>query len=123
MRVAILLVCVAFLAGGCISERHGGARAQERRPVSWQVGRTTARDVVARWGNPDFVAGETWVWWNVDALGGKFRAAYMGLGVTVSNLRQGMSEFRLTFGPDGLLKSVDTTQTLPGGPNWSVNPL
>jgi len=123
MRAVSAVLCAALLAAGCVSERHGDARGREERPAAWQVGRTTARDVVAVWGNPDFVDGETWVWWNIDALGGKFRLAYMGLGVTVSNLRQGMSEHRLTFGPDGRLKSASSSQTLPGGPNWSVNPL
>jgi len=123
MRSPVLLAAVALLLGGCVSERHGAVREKDGDLFVWRVGRTTARDVVARWGNPDFVIGETWVWWNIDALGGKFRAAYMGAGVTVSNLRQGMSEYRLTFGADGKLKSVDATQTLPGGPSWSVNPI
>jgi len=123
MKAFAVTLCATLLFAGCISERRGSVQDDAGQSVPWQVGQTTPRDVVALWGNPDFVIGETWVWWNIDALGGKFRAAYMGVGVTVSNLRQGMSEYRLTFGADGKLKSLSAQQTLPGGPSWSVNPI
>lgn len=124
MRRGLSLALMAtLLSAGCITERQGGAKAQaEEAAFALQVGRTTARDVVSRWGNPDFVMGETWVWWNIRSVGGKLRAAYMGLGATTSNLRRGMVEYRLTFGPDGRLAKVESTETLPGGPKWSLIP-
>lgn len=112
------LILAALILGGCISERRGSV-AEE--PV-WRIGRTTAREVVAEWGNPDFVFGDTWVWWNSEAIGGKLRAAYMQVGVTVANSRRGIREYRLTFGPDGKLRSVDTSESMPGGPQWSLLP-
>lgn len=118
-----LALASALLSAGCITERQGGAKAHaEAAAFALQVGQTTARDVVSHWGNPDFVMGETWVWWNVRSIGGKLRAAYMGLGATTSNLRRGMVEYRLTFGPDGRLAKVESTETLPGGPKWSLIP-
>ena len=118
-----LALMAALLSAGCVTERQGGVEAQaEEAAFALRIGRTTARDVVSRWGNPDFVLGETWVWWNVRSVGGKLRAAYMGLGFTTSSQRRGFSEYRLTFGADGKLAKVESTETLPGGPRWSLLP-
>ena len=124
MRRGLLLYLLsALLSAGCITERQGGVETQaEEAAFALRIGRTTARDVVAHWGNPDFVLGETWVWWNVRSVGGKLRAAYWGLGLTTANLRRGLSEYRLTFAPDGKLAKVESTETLPGGPRWSLLP-
>ena len=123
MRGLFPFLIAGLLSAGCITERQGGVEAQtEEATFALRIGRTTVRDVVARWGNPDFVQGETWVWWNVRSIGGKLRASYMGLGLTTSNLRRGLSEYRLTFAPDGKLANVESTETLPGGPQWALFP-
>ena len=118
MRVAFLVLCLVLCGAGCVSERRGTPKPT---PV-WRIGVTTPRDVVAQWGNPDFVKGDSWVWWDVDAIGGKFRASYMMLGVTISNSQRSFSGYRLTFSPDGTLASIEGYETLPGGGKWSLWP-
>lgn len=119
MKRLVLMMFAALLLCGCVSSRRGVAR---ERP-SWTVGRTTARDVVARWGNPDFIHGDEWVWWNVQSIGGKFRVAYMGVGFTVSNSRRDMCECRLRFDASGRLAEMSVTETQPGGAQWSLCPF
>ena len=118
IRFLFLLTGLLLFGTGCVSERRG---TPKEAPV-WRVGVTTRRDVVAQWGNPDFVKGDSWVWWDVDAIGGKFRASYMMLGVTISNVRRSFSGYRLTFSPDGTLSSIEGYETMPGGGQWSVIP-
>lgn len=118
IRILFLTACLVLLGTGCISERRG---TPKEAPV-WRVGVTTRRDVVARWGNPDFVKGDSWVWWDVDAIGGKVRASYMMMGVTISNLQRSFSGYRLTFSSDGTLASMEGYETLPGGGKWSLMP-
>lgn len=118
IRLACLALCLLVGASGCISEQQGS----EKETPSWRVGVTKPRDVVAIWGNPDFVQGESWVWWDVNAIGGKFRASYMMLGFTFSNSQRSFSGYRLTFSPDGTLSSIEGYETIPGGGKWSVIP-
>lgn len=118
MRHLFLIGLCLILGAGCISERHG---TQKETPT-WQIGKTTPKDVVAQWGNPDFIKGNSWIWWDVDAIGGKFRASYMTLGVTISNMRKSFSGYRLTFSPAGTLSTIEGFETLPGGGKWSVLP-
>jgi len=119
MRSLVLLSCTVLLLGGCIATRKGIVR----EAPSWKVGETTRRQVIEAWGNPDFVMGEDWVWWNVESIGGKVRVAYMGLGVTTANSRRDMRECRLRFGKDGRLTSMELTETLPGGAKWALLPV
>ena len=118
IRSLILAACLVLCGAGCVSERRG---TQKEAPV-WRIGVTTPRDVVAQWGNPDFVKGDSWVWWDVDAIGGKVRASYMMMGVTISNLQRSFSGYRLTFSSDGTLASMEGYETLPGGGKWSLLP-
>ena len=118
IRSLILVACLVLCGAGCVSERRG---TQKEAPV-WRIGVTTPRDVVAQWGNPDFVKGDSWVWWDVDAIGGKFRASYLMMGVTISNLQRSFSGYRLTFSSDGTLASMEGYETLPGGGKWSLLP-
>ena len=118
IRLLFLALCLVGCGAGCISERRG----MPKEAPAWRIGVTTPRDVVAEWGNPDFVKGNAWVWWDVDAIGGKFRASYMMLGVTVSNLRRSFSGYRLTFSQNGTLSSIEGYETLPGGGKWSLWP-
>ena len=121
-RGAMFLSALALLFAGCISERRGGVAAPEEAVFLWRVGRTTAREVVSHWGNPDFVMGDTWVWWNVDSLGGKLKVSWWQMGVTVANSRKSIREYHLTFGPDGRLAAIESVESLPGGPQWSLDP-
>ncbi len=117
--LALLLLAAGGLGlSGCIYGRSG----VERVEPPFQTGVTTRRDVVAEWGNPDAVFGETWVWRNREVIGGKLRASFMMIGATVSNLSRSVFEYRLAFGPDGRLKSLQAVEHFPGGDSWSINP-
>lgn len=118
IRFLAFAACLAVCGTGCVSERHG----TPKETPAWRVGVTTPRDVVAQWGNPDFIKGDSWVWWDVEAIGGRFRASYMMLGVTISNLQRSFSGYRLTFSPDGTLSTLEGFETVPGGGKWSVIP-
>ena len=118
IRLLFLAAGLLLCGTGCISERRG----MPKETPSWRIGVTTPRDVVAQWGNPDFVKGDSWVWWDVDSIGGKFRASYMMIGVTISNARRSFSGYRLTFSSAGTLTSVEGFETLPGGGKWSLLP-
>ena len=52
----ILVSAFAMTAGGCIYS-HSGVGSGTR---VWKPGVTTRRDVVAAWGNPDFIRGGEW---------------------------------------------------------------
>lgn len=118
IRLLLLVMCLSLCGAGCISERRG----TPKEPPVWRVGVTTPRDVVAQWGNPDFVKGDTWVWWDVDAIGGKLRASYLMLGVTISNSQRSFSGYCLTFSRNGTLAKIEGFETLPGGGKWSLSP-
>ena len=118
IRLVCLALCLLACASGCITERQG----TEKETPPWRVGVTKPRDVVAVWGNPDFVQGDSWVWWDVNAIGGKFRASYMMLGVTFSNSQRSFRGYRLTFSPNGTLSAIEGYETLPGGGKWAVIP-
>lgn len=118
IRSLLLAACLVLCGAGCVSERRG----TQKEALVWRIGVTTPRDVVAQWGNPDFVKGDSWVWWDVDAIGGKFRASYLMMGVTISNLQRSFSGYRLTFSSDGTLASMEGYETLPGGGKWSLLP-
>ena len=118
IRFLFVMACLLVCASGCISEQQGS----EKEALPWRVGVTKPRDVVAVWGNPDFVQGDSWVWWDVTAIGGKVRASYMMLGFTFSNSQRSFSGYRLTFSPDGTLSSMEGYETIPGGGKWSVIP-
>ena len=109
---------LALGLAGCISSRSGVARA----PVPFAAGATTRRDVVAAWGNPDVVLGDTWVWRNHQTIGGKLRASFMMVGATVKNLSRSAYEYRLRFGADGRLLSAEAVEYYPAGDEWSINP-
>ena len=112
------VLCLLACASGCISEQQGS----EKEVPLWRVGVTKPRDVVAVWGNPDFVQGDSWVWWDVEAIGGKVRASYMMLGLTFSNSRRFFRGYRLTFSSGGTLSSIEGYETILGGGKWSVIP-
>lgn len=118
IRRLLVAACLALCGTACVSERQG----TPKDPPAWRIGVTTARDVVGEWGNPDFIMGDSWVWWDVDAIGGKLRASYMMVGLTISNSRRSFSGYRLTFAPNGTLSSVEGYETVPGGGQWSLIP-
>jgi len=116
--LALILLLVS--AVGCVT-KHAGIPKDDI--VIWQVGRTTQRDVVARWGNPDRIQESVWVWKDWNLLGGKFKASYMMVGFTLSNSRVSTREQRLTFDARGVLTSVETVDSVPAGIEWSANPF
>lgn len=117
---AMATALLAAAAFGCVT-KHAGVRTAEQEP-EWQVGLTTRRDVVAKWGNPDQMKGDTWTWKDWNLIGGKFRLGYMGVGFTVSNARVSTRQYRLTFDRQGKLVSQVTVDSVPGGAEWSMNP-
>lgn len=117
-RLAMLLMVLAVLPCGCIT-KHAGVPEPERR---WTVGVTTCQEVVAKWGNPHKVAGETWVWRDWNLTGSKVKAAYMMIGFTISNAAVSTREHRLIFNADGRLVSHDVVDSVPGGAEWSMWP-
>lgn len=120
MKAAVLMLSAAALAaGGCVSRR-AGVDVFSRE---WTVGRTTARDVVAAWGNPDSVRGDEWSWRGAREIGSKFKASYMMVGVTVSSSRRATTETRLRFDDRGVLVSRTVSESVPGGAEWTLNPF
>lgn len=116
-RRAVCLAALALLVG-CISEQNGS----EQGEYVPQVGVSTRRDVVAEWGNPDAVFGDTWIWRSRRVIGGKLKASFMMIGATVKNISDSALERKLRFGADGRLLSDETVEHFPGGDGWSINP-
>ena len=114
-----LLALVPLLSVGCISDRGGNDREDAFVPT---VGKSSRREVVRQWGNPDAIFGDVWVWRNRRTAGGKLRASFMMIGATVKNLSKFTLEHRLVFGPDGRLASIETVDYTPDRDGWSINP-
>jgi hypothetical protein len=92
------------------------------RNMEWRTGVTTRRDVVAAWGNPHKIAGDVWIWQEWISKGGKVKASYYSVGVTISNAAVSVREHRLTFGADGRLRKREISESVPGGAAWSLWP-
>lgn len=118
-RQFVSAVSAALICSGCVSSRSGISSDDD---VSWKVGETKAREVVAAWGNPVTIHHGVWVWRVRKGLGGKVRAGYMGLGAQVSSQRQSLEEYRLQFDETNTLRSIEFFESIPGGPDWTVNP-
>ena len=88
----------------------------------WQTGVTTRRDVVAVWGNPHKISGDVWIWQEWISNGGKVKASYYMVGMTISNAAVSVREHRLTFGEDDRLKGWEISESVPGGSKWSLWP-
>ena len=115
----ILVAATAVLSGGCIYS-HSGVESGVR---AWQTGVTPRRDVVGAWGNPDFIRDGDWTWRETESIGGKFKAGYMGIGVTLANSSSAVLEQRLTFDENGRLLRQETARSLPDGARWSPVPF
>lgn len=109
---------LATMLVGCVSKE--AAVVAPRK--DWQIGVTTRRDVVAEWGNPDKVEGRTWVWKDWRLNGGKVKASYMLVGITISSSNVATREQRLTFDENGVLVSNESVDSVPGGAQWTLNP-
>lgn len=115
----ILFVGLLAMVGvGCVT-RHSGIPKGES---AWQTGVTTRLDVVRQWGNPYRMKGDTWVWRDWNLLGSKVKAAYMMLGITISNSRVSTREHHLTFDTAGVLRKQDVIDSVPSGVSWSPWP-
>ena len=112
-----LLLAAAF--AGCISNR-GGVKKEEGVP--WKIGEMSRRDVVARWGAPDAVLDDVWIWRTRQTGGGKLKASFMMIGATVKNLGTSILEYRMKFDENSRLSSFTTVDYAPGVSDWSLNP-
>ena len=115
---AVLWLPALLLLGGCISTQSG----TEAKPLVLRTGETTRRDAVEKWGNPDAVFGDVWIWREKHTGGGKVKASFMMLGATVHTAATAVRERRLTFGPDGRLRAAERVEYTPGTDGWSINP-
>ena len=122
MRVVIMLFLFMFAASGCIHHRTGMPESATSQNRKWQTGVTTRRDVVAEWGNPHKISGDVWIWQEWISNGGKVKASYYMIGMTISNAAVSVREHRLTFGEDGRLKTWEISESVPGGSKWSLWP-
>ena len=116
-RFGLFLVGFACCCG-CVSKQAG----VEVETLTWRTGETTRRDVVEKWGNPDAIKGDVWVWRDCRQVGGKVKAGYFGLGLTVDNRVASTCEYRLRFDKSGRLASTEVVESVPGGGKWSINP-
>ena len=122
MRVTVLLFMFIFAVSGCIHHRTGMPESAASQNRKWQTGVTTRRDVVAAWGNPHKISGDVWIWQEWISNGGKVKASYYMIGMTISNAAVSVREHRLTFGEDGRLKDWEISESVPGGSKWSLWP-
>lgn len=118
-RVASAILLAALVSSGCVSRRAGGAAGDA---PAWKTGVTSKRDIVAAWGNPDRIDGKTHVWREREHLGGKVKASFYGVGLTVSRMNVSSREHRIEFDADGKMRSFETVHSVPGGPSWSLIP-
>jgi len=114
----LFVVAVILLACGCISKSAGITTPEQ----VWACGKTTQREVVSKWGNPDRIRGKIWTWKEWRLIGGKVKASYMMVGLTVSNTQASTREYRLTFDDRGILAKQETADSVPGGASWSIWP-
>ena len=122
MRIFVLPFLFLFAASGCIHHRTGMPESATSQNRNWQTGVTTRRDVVAVWGNPHKISGDVWIWQEWISNGGKVKASYYMIGMTISNAAVSVREHRLTFGEDGRLKGWEISESIPGGSKWSLLP-
>ena len=121
-RTCVLPLLFALAVSGCIHHRTGMIESTASRNMEWRTGVTTRRDVVAAWGNPHKIAGDVWIWQEWISKGGKVKASYYSVGVTISNAAVSVREHRLTFGVDGRLRKREISESVPGGAAWSIWP-
>ena len=121
-RTCVLPLLFALIVSGCIHHRTGMIESTASQNMEWRTGGTTRRDVVAAWGNPHKIAGDVWIWQEWISKGGKVKASYYSVGVTISNAAVSVREHRLTFGADGRLRKREISESVPGGAAWSLWP-
>lgn len=123
MTRSIATVILALAVTGCIHHHSGIPKASAPKKNEWKSGITTRREVVEKWGNPHGTAGNTWIWRIHTTTGGKVKAAYRMIGVTISNLDTTSREHRLTFDSDGILTDWQVSDSVLGGVRWSPWPF
>lgn len=120
-RFAFLtFLAMATVTAGCVAKRSGGSAFRNR---DWVEGVTHKREVVAAWGNPDVMDGNVWTWRETRTLGGKIKASFRLVGVTVQNMNVVTVEHRLEFDRSGRLLAARSEPSLVEGEKWSLNPL
>ena len=113
-----LLVLFGVGVSGCIVKN----AAVDPACVTFVEGRTTRKDVVSVWGNPDSVKDDVWCWKDWRTVGGKAKLGYMGVGFTVSNAQMATYEYHLTFDDHGILRRQKLFSALHEGPVWCLVP-
>jgi len=117
-RKAGLLILSLLGVVGCMTKETGVYDEK----IPFETGRATVREVIARWGNPDSVKGSTAIWKAVTSKGGKIKAGYMMIGLTVSSQRIATREYRLTFNDQGVLTDSQIVNSIPDGSTWTILP-
>ncbi len=115
MRISLALLAACFLTG-CIATREHPVF--EEPPFT--VGQTTYREVVAAWGNPTRLSGETRDWTIRETLGGQVKVSYYFIGFTVLNESAATRTHHLSFDDSNTLTNLTTT--ISGKPNYSLYP-
>lgn len=119
---ALFTVLLAAAASGCIHHRAGPAVPAGNGKTGWTAGVTTRRDVVSAWGNPHATKGNTWIWRTRTAKGGKVKAAYYMIGVTVAHSAVTTREHRLEFGENGTLVAHESADLASDAGDWTLWP-
>lgn len=101
---SVCLLGMAVVLSGCISRTAG----LDTEGPKFEKGRTTRREVVERWGNPDSIAGDVWSWREWRVLGSEFKIGYMMVGFTVANAGMVTCDHVLTFDGRGILVDEET---------------
>ena len=118
MKGPIIGCLLGMVLTGCVEKN----TMVENEKTVFVIGRTTRREVVSQWGNPDSVHGNVWGWKDWRELGGKVKIGYMGIGFTVSRTEMTTGEYLLTFDDQGVLKAQEVRESRVGGPQWSLDP-
>ena len=116
------IILSALALSGCIHHRSGMPISSVIDDAGWTKGVTTQRDVVEKWGNPHRTSGNTWIWREWISNGGKIKASYYMIGITVSNAAVSFRDHRLEFDHDGTLAEWETSESVSDGAQWSIWP-
>lgn len=119
MRSALFLLLVSIFFHGCISKHSGGMTEESK---IWYKGVTTKREVVSAWGNPDSIRNDVWVWRESRLKGGKVRASYYRIGITIARSNIATYEHHLRFDENGKLLSHEIVGACENGAKWSLIP-
>lgn len=122
MTRPVLAILSAVMACGCVYHRNGMPLSALTESADWTAGVTTRRDIVEKWGNPHKTSDDTWIWKESISNGGKVKASYYLMGITISSTTVSSREHRISFDSDGKMTEWKTSDSIPGGAGWSIWP-